>query len=81
MISVPRSYLDRIELVSLLYTMYRIATGTSKLPTLAWLAPAPICFALFRSDIYAAVSHADIAVAIRQTGYIEGAIWLGVAQH
>jgi uncharacterized membrane protein len=46
---------------------------------LAWLAPAPIYFALFRFDLYPAVATLMSLFAIRRTDYIEGAIWLGVA--
>jgi len=62
-----------------LYAVYRIATGTTMLAGLAWLAPAPIYFAVFRYDIYPAVATLMALFAIRRTRYIEGAIWLGVA--
>jgi hypothetical protein len=47
------------------YAVYRVATGTTLLATLAWVAPASIHFALFRFDVYPAVAtladlmHAD----------------------
>jgi hypothetical protein len=62
-----------------LYAVYRIATGTTMLAGLAWLAPAPIYFAVFRFDIYPAVATLMSLFAIQRTRYIEGAIWLGVA--
>jgi hypothetical protein len=62
-----------------LYALYRIATGTSMLAALAWLAPAPIYFAVFRFDIYPAVATLMALFAIRRASYIKGAIWLGVA--
>ena len=58
--------LDRIGLVTML-------------ATLAWLAPAPIYFALFRFDITPAVATLMSLFAIRRTAYIEGAVWLGMA--
>ena len=62
-----------------LYAVYRIATGTTMLAGLAWLAPAPMFFAVFRFDIYPAVATLMSLFAIQRTRYIEGAIWLGVA--
>jgi hypothetical protein len=62
-----------------LYAVYRIATGTTMLAGLAWLAPAPMYFAVFRFDIYPAVATLMSLLAIQRTRYIEGAIWLGVA--
>lgn len=62
-----------------LYAIYRINTDTTMLAALAWLAPAPIYFALFRFDIYPAVATLMSLFAIRRTAYIEGAVWLGVA--
>jgi len=62
-----------------LYAVYRIATGTTMLAGLAWLAPAPIYFAVFRFDIYPAVATLMSLFAIRRARYLEGAIWLGVA--
>lgn len=62
-----------------LFAVYRIATDTTMLAALAWLAPAPIYFALFRFDIYPAVATLMSLFAIRRASYIEGAVWLGVA--
>jgi hypothetical protein len=62
-----------------IYAAYRIATGTTMLAALAWSAPAPIYFALFRFDIYPAVATLMLLFAIQRTRYIEGAVWLGVA--
>jgi hypothetical protein len=62
-----------------LYVLYRIATGTTMLAALAWLAPAPIYFALFRFDLFPAAATLMSLFAIRRTRYIEGAVWLGVA--
>lgn len=62
-----------------LYAVYRIATGTSMLAALAWLAPAPIFFAVYRFDIYPAVATLMSLFAIRRAYYIKSAIWLGVA--
>jgi uncharacterized membrane protein len=66
---------------SLVYLIaaYRIAKDTTILAVLAWLAPAPIYFALFRFDLYPAVATLMSLFAIRRTEYIKGAIWLGVA--
>src|SRR6516165_3197622 len=62
-----------------LNALYRVATGTTMLAALAWLAPAPIYFAVFRFDIYPAVAILMSLFAIRRARYLEGAIWLGVA--
>src|SRR5262245_59849133 len=62
-----------------LYAVYRVATGTSMLAALAWLAPAPIYFAVYRFDIYPAVATLMALFAIRRASYTKGAIWLGVA--
>jgi len=62
-----------------LYVVYRIASDATMLALLAWLAPASIYFALFRFDLYPVVATLVALYAIRRTGYIEGAIWLGVA--
>src|SRR5262249_48951362 len=62
-----------------LYAAYRVATGTSMLAALAWLAPAPIYFAVYRFDIYPAVAMLMALFAIRRASYTKGAIWLGVA--
>ena len=59
--------------------MYKIAKGTTLLAVLAWLAPSPIYFALFRFDLYPAVVTLMFLLAVRRTAYITGAIWLGVA--
>jgi hypothetical protein len=61
------------------FAVYRIVKDTTMLAGLAWLAPAPIYFALFRFDLYPAVATLMSLFAIRRTDYIEGAIWLGVA--
>ena len=61
------------------YAVYRVATGTTLLATLAWVAPASIYFALFRFDVYPAVANLVSLFAIRRAAYIEGALWLGVA--
>ena len=62
-----------------LYALYRVATGTTMLAILGWLAPASIYFALSRYDIYPAVATLMSLLAIRRTAYMEGAIWLGLA--
>jgi hypothetical protein len=62
-----------------LYAVYRIATGTTRLAALAWLAPAPIYFTVFRFDIFPAVATLMSLFAIRRTSYLKGALWLGVA--
>jgi len=62
-----------------LCAVYRIATGTTILAALAWLAPASIFFAVFRFDIYPVAATLLSLFAIQRTRYIEGAIWLGVA--
>ena len=61
-----------------LFAGYRIAKETTMLAALAWLAPAPIYFALFRFDLYPAIATLMSLFAIRRTCYIEGAIWLGM---
>lgn len=61
------------------YAAFRIVIGTTMLATLAWLAPAPIYFALLRFDIYPAVATLMSLFAIRRAHYIRGAVWLGVA--
>ena len=62
-----------------LCAVYRIATGTSMLAALAWLAPAPIFFAVYRFEIYPATATLMALFAIRRASYIKSAIWLGVA--
>jgi hypothetical protein len=62
-----------------LWAVHRVAGGTTLLATLAWVAPAPIYFALCRFDIYPAVATLLAMFAIRRASYTEGAIWLGVA--
>jgi uncharacterized membrane protein len=62
-----------------LFAVYRIATDATILAALAWLAPAPIYYALFRFDLYPAVATLMSLFAIRRTAYVEGAVWLGVA--
>jgi hypothetical protein len=62
-----------------LYAVYRVATGTSMLAALAWLAPASIFFALYRFDIYPAIATLMALFAIQRASYIAGAIWLGAA--
>ncbi len=62
-----------------LWAVFRIAKDTTLLAVLAWLAPGPIYFALFRFDLYPAVATLMFLFAVRRAAYIEGAIWLGVA--
>jgi hypothetical protein len=62
-----------------LFAVYRVSTDTTMLAALAWLAPAPIYFALFRFDLYPAVATLMSLFAIRRNAYIEGAVWIGVA--
>jgi hypothetical protein len=62
-----------------LFAVYRIATDATMLAALAWLAPAPIYYALFRFDLYPAVATLMSLFAIRRTAYVEAAVWLGVA--
>lgn len=62
-----------------LWAVYRVGTGTTRLAVLAWVAPAPIYFALLRYDIYPAAATLLALFAIRQGSYNAGAIWLGVA--
>jgi hypothetical protein len=50
-----------------------------KLGVLAWLAPAPIYFALLRYDIYPAAATLLALFAIRRESYFWGAAWLGIA--
>jgi len=46
---------------------------------LAWVAPAPIYFSVFRFDIYPAAATMLALIAIRNNSFMQGAIWLGVA--
>jgi hypothetical protein len=62
-----------------LWAVHRVASETTLLAALAWVAPAPIYFALFRFDIYPAAATLLAMFAIRRASYTEGAIWLGVA--
>jgi hypothetical protein len=62
-----------------LYAFFRVAAETSWLATLAWLAPAPMYFALFRFDIYPVAAMLFAMLAIRRAAYIEGAFWIGIA--
>ena len=62
-----------------LFVLYRIARDTTMLAALAWLAPAPIYFALFRYDVYPAGATLMSMLAIRRTNYVEAAAWLGIA--
>jgi hypothetical protein len=59
--------------------VYGVARGTATLALFAWLAPAPIYFALYRYDLYPALGTFIALFAIRRGAYMEGAIWLGVA--
>lgn len=56
-----------------------VITRTRKHAVLAWLAPAPIYFALYRFDIYPAAATLMALFAIRRAAYFQGAAWLGVA--
>jgi hypothetical protein len=62
-----------------LYAVCRVASETSRLATITWLAPAPIYFALLRYDIYPATATLLAMLAIRRDAYIAGAFWLGIA--
>jgi uncharacterized membrane protein len=62
-----------------LYALYRVARDTTMLATVAWLAPAPIYYALLRFDIYPAVATLMALFAIQRTNHVEGALWLGIA--
>ena len=62
-----------------LWYVYRFVKDIGIFVALAWLAPAPIYFALFRFDLYPAVATLMFLFAIRRTAHIEAAIWLGVA--
>jgi hypothetical protein len=59
--------------------VYGVARGAMALALFAWLAPAPIFFALFRYDLYPALATLLSLFAIRRAAYTQGAIWLGVA--
>jgi hypothetical protein len=59
--------------------VYGIARGAATLVLLAWLAPAPIYFALYRYDLYPALAILISLFAIRRGAYIEAALWLGIA--
>jgi hypothetical protein len=58
--------------------VYGVARSTM-LALFAWLAPAPIYFALFRFDLYPALAVLVSLFAIKRKSYIKGAIWLGIA--
>ena len=62
-----------------IWAVYCVAYNTSLLATLAWLAPAPIYFALFRYDIYPAAATLLAMLAIRRASFSEAAFFLGVA--
>ncbi len=62
-----------------LFAFYRIAKDTVPIAALAWLAPAPAYFAVYRFDIYPALATLMALLAIRRTAYYEGALWLGIA--
>ena len=62
-----------------LWAVHRVAADTTLLAALAWVAPAPIYFALYRFDIYPAAATLLALFAIRRASYTEGAVWLGVA--
>ena len=62
-----------------LWCVYRIVKDIGIFVALAWLAPGPIYFALFRFDLYPAAATLMFLFAIRRTAYMEAAIWLGVA--
>lgn len=62
-----------------IWAVYCVAYNTSRLATLAWLAPAPIYFALFRYDIYPAAATLLAMLAIRRTSFLEAAFFLGIA--
>ena len=70
-----------VSVAGLIYAwaVYRVASEGSWLATLAWLAPAPIYFALFRFDVYPAVATLVALLAIRRDAYVVGALWLGIA--
>jgi hypothetical protein len=59
--------------------VYRIFKEAPSLAVLAWLAPAPIYFAVFRYDIYPALATLMAILAIRREAFYAGAIWFGVA--
>jgi hypothetical protein len=56
-----------------------VITRTTKLAALAWLAPAPIYFTLYRFDIYPAAATLIALFAIKRSAYFQGAAWLGLA--
>ena len=62
-----------------LCAVYQVARGTTMLAVFAWLATAPIYFALFRFDLYPSFATLISLFAIRRGDYIKGALWLGVA--
>jgi hypothetical protein len=62
-----------------LWIVYQVATKTSTLAALVWLAPAPLYFALLRFDIYPSAATLLALLSIRQSRYFEGAVWLGIA--
>ena len=62
-----------------LCAVYRIARDITMLAALTWLAPGPIYFALLRYDVYPAAATLMFLFAVRDTDYVKGAIWLGMA--
>lgn len=57
----------------------RIVKDSTMLAAVAWLAPAPIYFALLRFDIYPAFATLMFLFSARRADYFHGAVWLGVA--
>jgi hypothetical protein len=81
---LPGLYGFYIVWMSLAWIIYfsavnAVITRTTKLAALAWLAPAPIFFALYRFDIYPAAATLASLFAIKRMAYLRGAAWLGLA--
>jgi hypothetical protein len=62
-----------------IYAVRKIVSDATPLVVLAWVAPAPIYFAVSRFDIYPTVATLLSLFAIRRGNYNQAAVWLGVA--
>lgn len=57
----------------------RVAATAPLIVLAAWLAPAPIYFALLRFDVYPVAATLFALLAIKRNSYTAGAFWLGIA--
>ena len=61
------------------FVVTRVSVAAPLIVLIAWLAPAPIYFALVRYDVYPAAATLFALLATRRGSYVAGALWLGVA--